>query len=117
MADSIPSLLRKNAELQAQVDDLRAEMASLREDLAKKPREVVREVAVDGKTVACLVEVEREVDRPVVVLRDIEGQAVERDVVVPVTVAVEKDRVVYQDNPDHIETIRRLQARIRELSA
>lgn len=73
MADSIPSLLRKNAELQSQVDDLRAELASLREELAKKPREVVREV--------------------------------------------DRATVVYQDNPDHIEMIRKLQAKIRELSA
>lgn len=43
------------------------------------------------------------------VVREVPGP--ER-VITPAPVIVEVERIVYQDNPDHIETIRKLQAKL-----
>lgn len=114
MADSIPSLRRKNKELADKVAKLEAKLS----ERVVEYVDVVREVSVEtvvahsvpsaavGVPAPYAVEVVREVNFPV-----------ETPIAAPVYYAREipVDKIVYVDNPVHLEMIAALQARIREL--
>lgn len=99
MADSIPSLRRKNKELADRISKLEEQLSQR----AVEYVEVVREVAIPHPYA---VETVREVNFPVDVPFD-----------APVYYAQEipVEKIVYVDNPEHLEMIDTLQARIREL--
>lgn len=147
MADSIPSLRRKNKELSDKVAELEAKLS----DRVVEYIDVVREVAVEvpvvqqgspvlvGVPAPYAVETVREVSFPVDVLVESKSEPVMvgvpapysvetvREVAFPVDVPVSTpvyytkeipvDKIVYVDNPVHLEMIASLQCKIRELMA
>lgn len=95
MADSIPSLRRKLAEASARIQELES----------RKPEVVERIVEVKGPVVRV------EVPGPTRFV-NVEVPGPERVVEVERLVPHVVERVVYHDNPDHIETIRKLQEQL-----
>lgn len=123
MADSIPSLRRLVNELRAEVRELKSRPAEVVEKVLVRevPVDVVREIKIP-----VIEYVEKVVNRPII--QYIENPAPPREVItklVEIEVPVEKlrivpvylDRPVYQDNPDHIETIRKLQEKLCQFTS
>lgn len=114
MADSIPSLRRKLAEAHSRIQELEARKPEVVERVVEVKGPVVR-VEVPGPTRFVNVEVPGP-ERVVEVVREVET-------LVPVPMypesvrVIEVERVAYHDNPDHVETIRKLQEQLWQFTS
>lgn len=98
MADSIPKLRRLLNEAQEEIRELKARAAEVVERVVEVER---------------IVEVERVVEVPVEVPVPFEVPVA---MYPPSVQMIETDRIVYVESPELIETVRRLQARVIDLS-
>lgn len=112
--DSIPSLRRKLAEANARIQELESRPPVVVEREVKVKGDVVR-VEIPGPTRYVEVEVPGP-ERVVEVVREVET-------LVPVPMypesvrRIETERVVYYENPDHVETIRKLQEQLWQFTS
>lgn len=97
MADSIPSLKRKLNKALERILELESKPTRVIEKVIEIEKEVVKEVEGPVR----FVEIIREVEIPVYHTK---------------VRTLEVERVVYHDNPEHIESIRKLQDRISTMS-
>lgn len=115
MADSIPSLRRKNLELAERIAELEAQIS----ERVVEYVDIVREFAVEVPVVQQGSPVLVGVPTPYAVetVRDI-AFPVEVPVPTPVyyTKEIPVDKIVYVDNPIHLEMIASLQRKVRDLT-
>lgn len=100
MADSIPSLRRKLAEAHSRIQELEA----------RKPEVVERVVEVKGPVVRV------EVPGPTRFV-NVEVPGPERVVEVERLFPYPVETIIYYDNPDHVETIRKLQEQLWQFTS